>query len=47
MASLLAVCLHSVGFEIPRIRDVLPLLGADGVVEALTACLQGTGSCKL
>ena len=40
----LASCLHSVGFEMPRIHDTVPLLYVDSVVEALTACLQGTGS---
>ena len=28
----------------PRIHDTVPLLDVDSVVEALTACLQGTGS---
>ena len=40
-------CLHSVGFEMPRVHDVVPLLHVDGVVEALTACLQSTGSGSL
>ena len=44
MASSLATCLHSVGFEMPRVHDVVPLLDGDGVVEALTALLQRTGS---
>ena len=47
MASLLAAYLHSVGFEMPRVHDVVPLLDVDGVVEALTAHLQGTGSGSL
>ena len=47
MASLLAACLHSVGFEMPRVHDVVPLLDVDCVVEALTRRLQGTGSGSL
>ena len=41
MANSLAACLHSVGFEMPHVHDVVPLLGldVDGVVEALTARL--------
>ena len=44
MASSLAARLHSVGFAMPRVHDVMPLLDEDGVVEPLTARLQGTGS---
>ena len=44
MAGSLATCLHSVGFEMPRVHDVAPLLDVDGVVEALTVLLQITGS---
>ena len=40
LANSLAACLHSVGFEMPRVHDVVPLLDVDGVVEALTARLQ-------
>ena len=40
----LAACLHSVGFELPRVHDVVPLLIVDVVVEALTARLQSAGS---
>ena len=47
MASSLAACLHTVGFEMPREHDVVPLLDVDGVVEALTAHLQSTGSGSL
>ena len=47
IANSLAACLHSVGFEMPRVHDVVPLLYVDGVVEALTACLQSTGSGSL
>ena len=38
----LAACLHSMGSEMPRVHDVVPLLDVDGVVEALTAGLQST-----
>ena len=31
----------------PRVHDVVPLLDVDGVVEALTACLQSKGSSSL
>ena len=44
MASSLATCLHSVGFQMPRVHNVVPLFDVDGVVEALTALLQRTGS---
>ena len=47
MASSLAACLRSVGFDMPRAHDVVPLLDVDGVVEALTGHLQGTGSGSL
>ena len=47
LANSLAACLHSVGFEMPRVHDVMPLLDVDGVVEALTARLQSTGSGSL
>ena len=43
MASSLAACLHSVGSEMPRVHDMVPLLDVDGVIEALTARLRGTG----
>ena len=42
LANSLAACLHSVGFEMPRVHDVVPLLDVDGVVEALTARLQSS-----
>ena len=35
MASSLAACMHSVGFEMPRVHDVVPSIDVDGVVEAL------------
>ena len=47
MSSSLAACLRSVGFEMPRVHDVVPLLDVDGIVEALTGHLQGTGSGSL
>ena len=47
MASSLATCLHSVGFEMLRVHDVVPFLNVDSVVEALTALLQSTGSSGL
>ena len=47
MASSLAACLRSMGFEMPRVHDGLPLLDVDGVVKALTGRLQGTGSGSL
>ena len=47
MANSLAACLHLVGFEMPRVHDVVPLSEVDGVVEALTARLQSTGSGSL
>lgn len=39
MPSSLAACLHSVGFEMPYVHDVVPLFDVEGVV-ALTAHLQ-------
>ena len=47
IASSLAACLHCVGFEMPHVHDVVPLLDVDSVVEALTANLQSTGSDSL
>ena len=47
IASSQAACLQSVGFEMLRVRDVAPLLNVDGVTEALTARLHGTGSGSL
>ena len=47
MAGSLAACLHSVGYEMRRVHHVVALLDVDGVVEALTACLQTTGSGSL
>ena len=36
MASSLATCLHTVGLEMPRVIDMVPLFDVDGVVDALT-----------
>ena len=47
MASSLAACLRSVGLEMPRVHDVVPLLDVEGVVEALAGHLQGIGSGSL
>ena len=43
----MAAYLRSVGFEMLRVRDVVPLMDVDGVVEALTACLQSAFSGSL
>ena len=43
MASSLAACLHKVGFEMPRVTDVVPMLDVDGVVDALTERLTCIG----
>ncbi|DBA76095.1 TPA: hypothetical protein ACH3X1_009839 [Trebouxia sp. C0004] len=47
MASSVASCLSSVGYDMPRAFDVMPLLEIDGIVEALTAQLQDVGSAAL
>ena len=47
MASMLATCLHSVGFLMTYVHDVVPLLHVNDVVEALSAHLQSTGSGSL
>ena len=41
------VILELHAFEMPRVHDVVPLLDVEGVVEALTGHLQGTGSGSL
>ena len=41
MASSLTACLRSVGFEMPRMHDVVRLLDVDGVVEDLDWALAG------
>jgi len=45
MASSVATCLRSLGYDVPRLFDVMPLLDIDGIVEALTVQLQDMGSC--
>ena len=47
MASSVASCLSSVGYDMPRVFDVMPLLDVDSIVEALTAQLQDMGSAAL
>ncbi|DBA82669.1 TPA: hypothetical protein ACH3X1_006912 [Trebouxia sp. C0004] len=47
MASSVASCLSSVGYDMPRAFDVMPLLEIDSIVEALTAQLQDVGSAAL
>ena len=43
MAGSLAACLQTVGFEMPCVSDVVPLLDVDGVVDALTGRLTCVG----
>ncbi len=43
MASSVASCSSSMGYDMPRVFDVMPLLGVDGVVGALTVQLQDVG----
>ncbi len=47
MARSVASCLRSVGYDMPRVFDVMPLLDIDGIVEALTIQLQDVGSVAL
>ncbi|DBB18937.1 TPA: hypothetical protein ACH3X3_000513 [Trebouxia sp. C0006] len=47
MASSVAGCLSSVGYDMPRVFDVIPLLEIDSIVEALTVQLQDVGSAVL
>ena len=44
VASSIAGYLHSVGYDMPRVCDVMPLLDVDSTVGALTAQLQDVGS---
>ena len=44
MASSLAGCLHSVGYDMPRVCDVIPMLDVDNIIEVLTAQLQDLGN---
>ena len=47
MASSVAGCLSSVGYDMPRVFVVIPLLEIDSIVEALTVQLQDVGSAAL
>ena len=44
MASSLAGCLRSVGYDMPHVCDVIPILDVDNIVGALTAQLQDMGN---
>ena len=44
MASSLAGCLHSVGYDMPRVCDVIPILDVDNIIEVLTTQLQDLGN---
>ena len=44
MASSLAGCLHSVGYDMPRVCDVIPTLDVDNITEVLTTQLQDVGN---
>ncbi|DBA85352.1 TPA: hypothetical protein ACH3X2_006033 [Trebouxia sp. C0005] len=47
LASSVAGCLRSVGYEMQRVFDVMPLLDVDNIVQALTVQLQDMGSAAL
>ncbi len=47
MANSVAGCLRSVGYDMPRVFDVMPLLGIDNIVDALTVQLRDMGSVAL
>ena len=47
MASSVADCLRSVGYDMPRVFDVMPLLDVDNIVQALTVQLQDGSSAAL
>ncbi|DBA78899.1 TPA: hypothetical protein ACH3X1_008781 [Trebouxia sp. C0004] len=47
MASSVAGCLRSVGYDMPRVFDVMPLLDIDCIVEPLTVQLRDMGSAAL
>ncbi len=47
MASSGASCLGPVGYDMPRVFNVIPLLEIDSIVEALTVQLQDVGSAAL
>lgn len=40
MASSVAGCLRPVGYDVPRVCDVMPVLDVDHIVATLTAQLQ-------
>ena len=40
MASCVAGCLHSLGYDMPCLCNAMPVLDVDNIVEALTAHLQ-------
>ena len=44
LSSSLASCLHLMGYDMPRVHDVIPMLDVDNIVGDLTEQLQGTGS---
>ena len=44
MASSLAGCLHSVGYDMSRVCDVIPILDVDNIIEVLTTQLQDLGN---
>ena len=44
MASSLAGCLHSVGYDMPCVCDVIPILDVDNIIEVLTTQLQDLGN---
>ena len=44
LSSSLASCLHLVGYDMPRVHDVIPILDVDNIVGVLTEHLQGMGS---
>ncbi len=47
MASSVAGCLRSVGYDMPRVFDVMLLLDIDSAVEPLTEQLHDMGSAAL
>ena len=44
LSSSLASCLHLVGYDMPRVHDVIPILDVDKFMGELTEQLQGLGS---
>ena len=41
---MLAGCLHSVGYDMPCVCDVIPILDVDNIIEVLTTQLQDLGN---